>query len=370
MEPLEDVLDRIARGGEAAFAMDGGNRITHWNKACEELLGKPARHVLGKRCQDVMCGRDLNGNVYCHTACPVAYQARERTDDPVRPFELDVPMGRSGSRRRVSITLFAVPSYHPALTAVVHRLKPVSAGPAAARTETPAPPETTASDFQGDAAALTAREREVLWCLARGLSTRAIANELSLAPVTVRNHVQSILPKLGVHSKLEAVVAAHRLGLASPSFVRASGTTGWRWIRRNTPKPGSVGIEEAKMRNRLVPRSEWFRFFEEFSRRHDGRGVTVRVMHPSVGAQVEARDLPLSGIVSRADASGPISLHLGATGATNIEHEILSPIQVWVELSDEGAEEALEVLSEDGTRTILEFGVRGMTEQAAGILSR
>jgi len=48
MELLEDTLDRISRSGEAAFAIDGGGRITHWNKACERLLGKPARHVLGK----------------------------------------------------------------------------------------------------------------------------------------------------------------------------------------------------------------------------------------------------------------------------------------------------------------------------------
>jgi Family of unknown function (DUF5335) len=123
------------------------------------------------------------------------------------------------------------------------------------------------------------------------------------------------------------------------------------------------------MRNRLVPRSEWFCFFEEFSRRHDQWLVTVRVLHPSVGSQIEARDLPLAGIVSRADASGPISLHLGNTAESNIEHEILSPRQVWVELSDRGAEEALGVLSEDGTKTIVEFRVRALPEEVDGILS-
>lgn len=122
------------------------------------------------------------------------------------------------------------------------------------------------------------------------------------------------------------------------------------------------------MRNRQVPRSEWFRFFEEFSRRHDGWLVTVRVLHPSVGSQVEARDLPLAGIVSRADASGPISLHLGTTVERNIEHEILSPRQVWVEISDRGAEEALGVVSEDGTKTIVEFRARALPEEVDGIL--
>ena len=214
MEILEDVLDRISRSGEAAFAMDGGNRITHWNKACEALLGKPARHVLGKRCQDVMCGRDIHGNLYCHTACPVAHQVRDMEEDPVHPFELDVPAG-NGTRRRVSISLFAVPSYHPALTAVVHTLRPARAArtPKSAE-EAPAAAEAPVSNFQGPAASLTQREREVLRCLARGLSTPAIAKEFSVARVTVRNHIQGILQKLGVHSKLEAVVVAHRAGVA------------------------------------------------------------------------------------------------------------------------------------------------------------
>ena len=215
MELLEDTLDRISRSGEAAFAMDGGNRITHWNKACEKLLGRPARQVLGKRCQDVMCGRDVNGNLYCHTACPIAHQARALAkDDPVHPFELDVTAG-DGSRRRLSISLFAVPSYHPALTAVIHTLRPAlenSIAPERAA-EVPQTVTTSVSSFQGAAAALTAREREVLGCLARGLSTTAIAEELSVARVTVRNHIQGLLQKLGVHSKLEAVVEAQRAGI-------------------------------------------------------------------------------------------------------------------------------------------------------------
>jgi hypothetical protein len=122
------------------------------------------------------------------------------------------------------------------------------------------------------------------------------------------------------------------------------------------------------MPNRQVPRSEWSGFFQEFSRRHDGWLVTVRVLHPKIGSQVEVRDLPLEGIVSRADARGPISLHLGATAERNVEHEIPSPREVWVEISDRGAEEALEVLSDDGTKTILEFRVPALPDEVDGIL--
>ena len=60
---------------------------------------------------------------------------------------------------------------------------------------------------------LTEREFELLTCMARGLSNQAIAEELYLSVNTVRNHVQSILGKLGAHSKLEAVSIAVRSGI-------------------------------------------------------------------------------------------------------------------------------------------------------------
>ena len=60
---------------------------------------------------------------------------------------------------------------------------------------------------------LTPRQLEVLRLLGQGLDTRQIAVRLHLAEETVRNHVRAVLGRLGVHSRLGAVVAAARLGL-------------------------------------------------------------------------------------------------------------------------------------------------------------
>jgi DNA-binding NarL/FixJ family response regulator len=61
---------------------------------------------------------------------------------------------------------------------------------------------------------LTRRELEVLQLMTDGgLGNREIATELRLSLNTVRRHVQSVLAKLNVHSKLEAVVVATREGL-------------------------------------------------------------------------------------------------------------------------------------------------------------
>ncbi len=60
---------------------------------------------------------------------------------------------------------------------------------------------------------LTPRELEILALLGEGLSNRAIATRLVLSVNTVRTHVQTVLTKLGAHSKLEAVVIATKSGL-------------------------------------------------------------------------------------------------------------------------------------------------------------
>jgi DNA-binding NarL/FixJ family response regulator len=60
---------------------------------------------------------------------------------------------------------------------------------------------------------LTARETEVLRRLADGLTTEQIAADLYVSVNTVRNHVNNIIRKLNVHSRLEAVSYAIRNGL-------------------------------------------------------------------------------------------------------------------------------------------------------------
>lgn len=60
---------------------------------------------------------------------------------------------------------------------------------------------------------LTPRELEVLELLAAGTSNDALVVRLGISRNTVRNHVQNLLTKLGVHSRLEAVALATREGL-------------------------------------------------------------------------------------------------------------------------------------------------------------
>ncbi len=105
----------------------------------------------------------------------------------------------------------------------VHRGEPMLAPEAAAvvmarvagesqATMSPPPDATDHPDLDR----LTAREREVLAGLGRGLSNRQLAEELFVSEKTVKTHVSSVLAKLRVADRTQAALFAVRVGIADP----------------------------------------------------------------------------------------------------------------------------------------------------------
>jgi DNA-binding NarL/FixJ family response regulator len=94
----------------------------------------------------------------------------------------------------------------------LHLFRDVTATRAQIRPLRPAAGPGTANPG-GGGTGLTPRELEILRLMGTGANTRAVSEQLHVSPATVRNHVQSILTKLEVHSRLAAVAYAMNHGL-------------------------------------------------------------------------------------------------------------------------------------------------------------
>jgi len=87
----------------------------------------------------------------------------------------------------------------------------------AAPAPAPGPPAAAAADpWVGRLATLSEREREILVGLARGRSNRELAQELWVSETTVKTHVSSVLSKLELSSRVQAVVLAYETGVVTP----------------------------------------------------------------------------------------------------------------------------------------------------------
>jgi DNA-binding NarL/FixJ family response regulator len=74
----------------------------------------------------------------------------------------------------------------------------------------------SAGRWTGPLAQLSEREREILVWMARGLSNRDLAAKLFVSETTVKTHVSSVLSKLGLSSRVQAVVVAYEAGVVRP----------------------------------------------------------------------------------------------------------------------------------------------------------
>ena len=111
------------------------------------------------------------------------------------------------------------------------------------------------------------------------------------------------------------------------------------------------------MKTKEIPRNEWQKFFNSFSRQHEGWLVTLEILGSEIGAQVEERGLAFEGIVNEGDEvqGNEILMMFGAKPNDHITHSISNPATVSLEQTDEGADAALAIKSADGVTALLRF---------------
>lgn len=112
--------------------------------------------------------------------------------------------------------LVSVFRQRPASAAAIPVIPPAPAAPNAATAvaAAPAPPPLPADELAQGLELLSPREREILLLIARGDSNKVIARTLDIAETTVKIHVQHILRKLGLSSRVQAAVFAVNCGIS------------------------------------------------------------------------------------------------------------------------------------------------------------
>jgi DNA-binding CsgD family transcriptional regulator len=190
--------------GTPVWISDPLGDVSFVNDRAEELLGRPASECVGLPCHEVVCGYDDLGRPFCGSLCPI--RRRANLGKEIEPVRLRLAGNDEGERwiQVVAITARAPDGSGPYVVHCVlddDRLRRVEEylTRVASRSN-------HADDLGPDTRfVLTRRERQILRLLTHDETLYSIASKLNVSHATVRNHVQHILTKLGVHSIMEAV---------------------------------------------------------------------------------------------------------------------------------------------------------------------
>ena len=210
--PAQDILALLDETGVGAYAVTPDQRVVFWSRGAERMLGHTRDDAIGRRCFEFLQGLAPGGlTPACTEGCPSLHSLHSLQEGRI-PASVDLQMlDSSGERRDVTVTPMLVGSAPGDTPLLIHVLDHPGGTQAAA-----APPESAPAERGGEAPGtprIAPRELEVLRLVARGRSTREIADDLAISLHTVRNHVRHFRTKLKARTKLEAVLTAVRLGI-------------------------------------------------------------------------------------------------------------------------------------------------------------
>lgn len=203
MKPEQEIIFKTS---EIAYAVDSKGQIVAWNRAAENVFGYTDSEATGKKCWELLCGEDSFGNQYCCEGCPVLTSAFDNRS--VNRFSIKFKTASLEMKDfAVSALLLTSATGKDVMVHLCRSETPTEEKALNGSTMKQAPQPTSQ---RGN---LTQREHEILILLAEGNSTREISSALRISTHTVRNHVQNVLFKLQVSSRLKAVNLSRRLGV-------------------------------------------------------------------------------------------------------------------------------------------------------------
>jgi PAS domain S-box-containing protein len=217
---IREIRELVESTSDSAFAADATGRIVAWNPAAEVMFGLTPNDAIGKMCGEILQGQDECGAV-CSANCTV--QQAVRKHHPVGNFDMQIQT--AAGRQWCNISVLIADEASSTIPYSIHvvrqvdvrkRLELLMRDFVVTGTGIPADQATTLISSARAAARdieLSDREIAVLRLLAKGVTTSAVAEQLHISRTTVNNHIQHILRKLDVHTRLEAIRRAERAGL-------------------------------------------------------------------------------------------------------------------------------------------------------------
>ena len=126
------------------------------------------------------------------------------------------------------------------------------------------------------------------------------------------------------------------------------------------------------MKTKEIPKNEWPKFFDNFSRKHEGWSVTLEIFGTELGAQIQERELALAGIVDEWNEihGDRIVIMVGEKPDDHITHIIGHPTQVSLEHTEGDADVALAIKSADGVTALLRFLSPMFPEMVDGLVGQ
>jgi PAS domain S-box-containing protein len=230
-------FDRISTG-EAMFVVGEDFQVLRWSRLATELLGFEEEEAVGRPCYELLVGTDARSPGICGRDCPVLTGARVNARVPDYDLLSRCADGKYKWLNMTTLILEGASNGPHARRQIMHLMRDVTdkrsveefARVLAETLRTSAGIPSARSDDDGESdpnsqpamvndvstynvPQLSPRELQVLRLLAHGTSTSEMAAAMGVTPVTARNHVSRLLNRLGVGTRLQAVVYGARTGL-------------------------------------------------------------------------------------------------------------------------------------------------------------
>lgn len=219
---MTSLVELFDGAGDGVAVIDAGYRIVYWNAAAKEIVGYSRDEALGHPCFDIFRGMGERGTIVCGPECSIMSCAFR--GDRIHSFNL-LTNHKDGRRLWLNVSTMYLSDFDGHANVVVHMFRDIDRLGRAEELlgeflirglEVAAPVPLPQRIRAEQREKLTKREREVLQLVAQGLNAKDIARRLTVSEATARNHIQNILSKLGVHSRLEAALYAIEHGIAQP----------------------------------------------------------------------------------------------------------------------------------------------------------